>query len=553
MFRYLVEAGIIRPSQSPYASQVVIVQKKSGEIHLCMDYRKLNSITVRDAFPLPRLDEALQAVHSSNWFSSFDLAQGYLQLAMEESDIKKTAFRASSTGLYEFTRMPFGLLNAGFGFCCLMEQCLGDQQFVTLLLYLNDICIFAPTINDMLDWIELVFDRLKQFNLKIKPKKCQFFDTSILFLGHILLAKGISVNPEKVEKVRTWPVPKNIKEVQSFLGLASYYRQFIDKFAKKARCLHKLVGPTSNKHKKARARKKATTVTQTEPRIFEWTMKHQEAFEALKEALSTAPVLGYPDFSREFILEIVASLNGLGAILSQQGKDRKICVIAYASHPLCPSKRSMHNYSSIKLKLLALKWVVMEKFRDYLLGLQFQVYTDNNPLTYIMESKLGASQIRWLSELALFNFVIKYWTGWSNRAADALSCCPFNPSCDDSFTESEANSDECEVISYSLVCEAVDLCLNSTKIPKDLKQGVQDISCAIMEEEDMNEDKIVSSLNAVSTFEPVTPKQMSKEQQKDPTLELVYKLVTAGEKPKTSAIAKINPRLCENTGSSLTD
>ena len=189
---------------------------------------------VRDAFPLPRIDEALQAVHSSNWFSSFDLVQGYLQLAMEESDIKKTAFRASSMGLYEFTHMPFGLSNAGSSFCCLMEQCLGDQQFVTLLLYLDDICIFAPTINDMLDWIELVFNRLKQYNLKIKPKKCQFFDTIVLFLGHILLAKGISANPEKAEKVKTWPVPKNIKEVQSFLGLASYYRWFIDKFAKKA-------------------------------------------------------------------------------------------------------------------------------------------------------------------------------------------------------------------------------------------------------------------------------------------------------------------------------
>ena len=189
--------GIIRPSQSPYASQVVIVRKKSGEIHLCMDYRKLNSITVRDAFPLPRINEALQAVHSSNWFSSFDLAQGYLQLAMEESDIKKTAFRASSMGLYEFTRMPFGLSNAGSSFCHLMEQCLGDQQFVTLLLYLDDICIFAPTINDMLDRIELVFDRLKQFNLKIKPKKCQFFNTSILFPGHIFVGQRNFSEPRK--------------------------------------------------------------------------------------------------------------------------------------------------------------------------------------------------------------------------------------------------------------------------------------------------------------------------------------------------------------------
>ena len=147
-----------------------------------------------------------------------------------------------------------------------------------------------------------------------------------------------------------------------------------------------------------------------------------------------------------------------------------------------------------------------------------------------MESKLGASQIQWLSELALFDFVIKYRTGQSNRATDALSCRPFNLTWNKSFTESKADSYECEVISYSSVCEAVDLCLNSTNITKDLKQGVQDSNCAIMEGEDMSEDKIFSSVNAVSTFKHVTPKQMAEEQQKDPTLELVYQLVTTGEK-----------------------
>ena len=166
-----------------------------------------------------------------------------------------------------------------------------------------------------------------------------------------MLAKGISANSDKVEKVKTWPVPKNIKEVQSFLELASYYRQFINKFAKKAQCLHELVGPTSNKQKKkARAKKDSTTVKQTEQRIFKWMMKHQDAFDALKEALRTAPVLGYPDFSREFILETDASLNRLGTVLSQQGKDRQIHVIAYASCSLHPSKRSMCNYSSAKLE-----------------------------------------------------------------------------------------------------------------------------------------------------------------------------------------------------------
>ena len=259
------------------------------------------------------------------------------------------------------------------------------------------------------------------------------------------------------------------------------------------------MGPTSNKQKKkSRTKKNATTVEETGPRIFEWTTKYQDAFDALKEALNTAPVLGYPDFSREFILETDASLNELGTILSQQGKDGKICVIAYAGHSLHPSERSMCNYSSAKLELLVLKWAVMEKFRDYLLGSWFQVYVDNNPLTYVMESKLRVSQIWWLSELALFYFVIKYWTGHSNRATDALSCHPFNPSCDDSFTKNKANSEEFEVISYSSVCEAVDLCLNSITIPEDLKQESQNISHAIMKEEDESENKIVSSLNAIS-------------------------------------------------------
>ena len=147
---------------------------------------------VRDAFPLPRIDEALQTTHSSNWFSSLDLAKGYLQLAMEESNIKKAAFRARSMSLHEFTHMPFDLSNAGSTFCPFIEQCLGDQQFVTLLLYLDDICILAPITDDILDCIQLVFDRHKQFNLKIKPEKCLFFSTSVLFLGHVLLAEGIS-------------------------------------------------------------------------------------------------------------------------------------------------------------------------------------------------------------------------------------------------------------------------------------------------------------------------------------------------------------------------
>ena len=244
-----LKQGIIRPSKSPYASQVVIVRKKTGEIRLCVDFRKLNAISIRDSFPLPRVEEALQAVQAAVWFSSFDLAQGYLQMAMEEEDIEKTAFRAGSSGLYEFTRMPFGLTNVGASFCRLMEMCIGDQQYVTLLFYLDDICIFAETADQMLDRIEFVFSRLKEFNLKIKPKKSHFFQTSVTFLGHILSADGISPNPEKVAKIKDWPTPKTPKEVHSFVGLASYYRRFIPNFAKWAGPLHALIVPASFKQK----------------------------------------------------------------------------------------------------------------------------------------------------------------------------------------------------------------------------------------------------------------------------------------------------------------
>ena len=290
-------------------------------------------------------------------------------------------------------------------------------------------------------------------------------------------------------------------------------------------------------------------------------IKHQEAFDALNEALCTAPVLGYPNFNREFILETDASLKGIGTILSQQHKDVSVCVIAYASQSLCPSERSMCNYSSAKLELLVLKWAVTEKkIHNYLLGSWFQIYMDNNLLAYVQECKLGALQIQWLSELALFDFTIMYQTGHSNRvgAADALGHCPFNPSCN--FDTESTDSDEVEVISYSatcngvetipysLVCEALDQCLSGSKIPEVLKQEAQDISCAvqlIVEEYEQYEEElkeIVSEVNAVSVFGKISPEEMKEEQQKDPILRLVYKQVTAGEKPKTSAITKIKSK-----------
>ena len=348
-----LKQGIIWPSQSLYESQVVIVGKKTGDIHLCIDFRALNAITIYDSFPLPRIEEALQAVKAAVWFTSFDLAQGYLQLAMDEADIHKTAFRAGSSGLYEFTHMPFGLSNAGASFCHLMEMCLGDQQYLTLLFYLNNICIFGSSTDEMLDRIAMVLQHLKDFNLKIKPKKLFFFQSNVLFLGHMLSKDGILPNPEKVSKVKNWPIPKMVKEVHSFLGLASYYRRFIPKFMKWANPLHDLICPIVTKKK--RARMGLPSLTPDLP-PFRWDSDHQESFDRLKEALISSPILAYPDYNKPFILETDASLKGLGAVLLQEDDDGNFHIISYASHTLKPYERSMHNYSSAKLELLTLKW-----------------------------------------------------------------------------------------------------------------------------------------------------------------------------------------------------
>ena len=218
-------------------------------------------------------------------------------MPVEEADIPKTAFRAGSSGLYEFTHMPFRLSNSGSSFCCLMEMCLGDQQFVTLLLYLDDICIFAASIDKMLDHTELVFKWLEEFNLKIKPEKCHFFQHSIVFLGHVLSAEGISANPEKVDKVKIWPLPTNPKELQSFFGLASYHHHFIPKFAAITKCLHQLVGTVNHqKSKKNKMNSEPMADSHSNRQTFQWTGEHQEAFQPSKSLLDKCTSAGLPRF-----------------------------------------------------------------------------------------------------------------------------------------------------------------------------------------------------------------------------------------------------------------
>ena len=401
------------------------------------------------------------------WFTTFDLAQGYLQLATDEANIMKTAFHTGSSGLYKFTHMPFGLSNVGASFCHLMEMCLGDQQYTTLLFYLNDICVFSSTIDEMLNRVALVLGHLKEFNLKIKLKKTYFFQSSVVFLGNVLCKDSISPNLESVSKVKDWPVLKSAKEIHSFLGLTSYYHRFIPSFTKWANPLHDLICLIVMKKKHA-----VVKVPPLAPNLppFQWTPEHQESFDKLKEALTSALVLSYPNYSKPFFLEMDASLKGLGTVPLREDDEDNLCVVSYASHTLKPYEKSMKNYSSAKLKLLALKWSACEKFKDYPIGSKFTVLTDNNPLMYVHTSRLGASQIHWLSNLMLFDFDIRYHAGKSNQAADALSWQPENPN---SSSESSDEEEEWETISYEMVCQVLNHHLDSTKLLYSVKYEVQ--------------------------------------------------------------------------------
>jgi hypothetical protein len=227
----LLNLGVIRKSESPFASPIVLVRKKDKSLRVCIDYRKLNSRTIRDSYSLPRIEETLDSLHGASWFSSLDLRSGYYQLEMAEEDKAKTAFTAGSLGFFEFNRMPFGLTNAVASFQRLMETCLSSCLPSQCLAYIDDVVVFGHTFEEHLLRLENVFRCLADAGLKLKPQKCSLFRREIRYLGHIISGAGIATDPEKVRAVQSWPVPTNVKEVQRFLGFVGYYRRFIPDFA----------------------------------------------------------------------------------------------------------------------------------------------------------------------------------------------------------------------------------------------------------------------------------------------------------------------------------
>ena len=409
----LLRDQVIQESSSPYASPIVLVRKKDGSLRMCVDYRLLNAKTRKDAFPLPRIEESLDALAGAQWFSTLDLASGYNQVAMAERDKQKTAF-CTPFGLFEWNRMPFGLCNAPSTFQRLMQRMFGDQQCQSLLIYLDDIVVFSSSVAQHVQRLEVVLDRLQREGLKLKLTKCAFFRREVSYLGHVISDRGVATDPAKIEVVAGWPRPSQVADLRSFLGFASYYRRFVKGFAKLAAPLHKLVAELVGTKSRRGSGQEF---------LQAWSSECEDSFEALKLKLTSAPVLAYADFAQPFILETDASQSGLGAVLSQE-VDGKVRPVAYASRGLRPTERNMSNYSSMKLEFLALKWAMTEKFREYLLGHKCVVFTDNNPLSYLQSAKLGATEQRWAAQLAAFDFEIKYRAGRVNQNADALSRLP---------------------------------------------------------------------------------------------------------------------------------
>ena len=352
------------------------------------------------------------------------------------------------------------------------------------------------------------------------------------------ISRGFFCKPQEGREGKKLASANQPKGITIIFGIGLLLLPFIPKSAAIVECLHQLVGPANHqKSKKNKTSSEPKADSHLNRQAFQWTGKHQEAFDLLKACLTSAPVLGYPDFNCPFELEMDASLQGLGAMLSQRNETGTSHVIAFASRSLQPSRQSMHNNSSAKLELLALKWAVAEKFRDYLLGSRFTVYTDNNPLAYVKESKLGAAQIRWLSKLALFNFDIKYRSGKSNQAADALSRHPTT----DIEILSDTESDRYQTILYAVICDDLSEVIKGEKLPLDLKRAVQtEISQQVPDS-----GKINVHSEIVDVLGRVTPSMMKEAQEEDVDISKTICYVKFGKKPTLAQIRKVKSRPVE--------
>ncbi|GJY01083.1 putative reverse transcriptase domain-containing protein [Tanacetum coccineum] len=385
----LLEKGFIRPSSSPWGAPVLFVKKKDGSFRMCIDYRKLNKLTVKNRYP--QIGDLFDQLQGSSVYSKIDLRSGYHQLRIREEDIPITAFR-TRYGHYEFQVMPFGLTNAPAVFMDLMNRVCKPYLDKFVIVFIDDILIYSKNKEEHEKHLKIILELLKNEQLYAKFSNCDFWLESVQFLGHVINNKGVHVDPAKVEAIRNWSAPTTPKEVRQFLGLAGYYRRFIEGFSLISKPLTKL----TKKNKK-----------------YEWGTEEDEAFQTLKQKLCSAPILTLPEGTENFVVYCDVSHKGFGAVLMQREK-----VIAYASRQL---KKHEENYTTHDLELGAVVFA-LRLWRHYLYGTKCTVYTDHKSLQYILDQKeLNMRQRRWIELLSDYDCEIRYHPGKANVVADALS------------------------------------------------------------------------------------------------------------------------------------
>ena len=392
----MLDNDICEPSFSPWASNVVLVKKSDGTLRFCIDYRQLNNLTVKDSYPLPRIDTCFDALGGAKYFSTLDLRQGYWQVENDPETADKTTF-ITRKGAFKFKVLPFGLSNAPAVFQRLMNLVMQGLTWEACLVFLDDIIVLSATFEQHLERLNSVFDRLKSANLKLKPSKCKLFQHKVKFLGSVVSARGIEPDPDKLSAISEWPVPTNLTEVRSFVGLASYYRRHVEGFSDIAKPLSELT-------------------KKNQP--FVWGPEQQRAFEKLKYCLTHYPVLAPPLPEGKYIIDTDASDFAMGAVL-QQEQHGTVRVIAYASKTFDAAERM---YCTTRKELAAIIYALKE-FRHYVVGgVSFLLRTDHGALTSLFKTPEPIQQqARYLNFLADYNFEIQHRAGSQHGNSDGLS------------------------------------------------------------------------------------------------------------------------------------
>jgi hypothetical protein len=387
----MLKHGTIHRSSSPFASPVLLVHKKDGSWRFYVDYRQLNSLTIKNKHPLLVVDELLDKLVGAKWFRKLDLSSGYHQIRMAEGDEHKTAFRTHQ-GLYEFLVMPFGLTGAPATFQGVMNLIFEEFLRHGVLVFMDDILVYTTTLEEHTALLHQVLNHLKEHQLLIKHSKCLFAQPKLEYLGHVISGAGVSTDPAKVLAMKDWPVPRNLKEVRGFLGLTGYYRKFIKNYGVLSRPLTDLL-------------KKSVQ--------FQWTPTTETAFRTLQQALLDAPVLAVPDFTQPFVVETDACQTGVVAVLMQRDHP-----VAHLSKALCPKNQALSTYKKECLAIL----LAMDKWRSYLQCQEFMIRTDQKSLLHLTKQRLMTGfQHKTCVKLMGLNYRIQYKKGVTNTTADAFS------------------------------------------------------------------------------------------------------------------------------------